>query len=415
MSLSLKSIFKTLREHFRILHSIGNEAKFSATAFFPLFIAIFLPLVYPLVISLTYFHSTVTDRSAVILDLDNSAITRQLTLDLNATQGLYIKNTVNSIDEGYEAVMNREADAFIFFPEDFTTQLKTFKQGDLKVYVYATNMINYASTMTAIQTTVLDKNLEIAIERIANPKGLVRDKAIHTLDPIQYDKLVLYSPALSYAEYICPVLFTLVFHQMGILMLAFSIGFHREKDKVFVKKNLWMVDYLWRILYYVPFFILGMCSVYYGYCTLFDWPHGNRIEIIKLLCFTIVANFPLAVALASVCKDRYTAFQLLLATTVIVFSYSGYVWPTYSMPDWVYQISKFMVEPQTASAMRKIAFKGATLADCQSELDHMYVLFWIYLPFGLLMAHRNLLCLPFKKLFSKKQPEDSAEPTQQQA
>ena len=395
MSLSFKTIFKAIGEHFRIFSSLGNEAKFSIKSFFPIFIAIFLPIVYPLLISLTYYHSTITERSAVILDLDNSYVTRQLTLELDATQGLYIKNTVNTIDEGYEAVMNRDADAFIFFPEDFTTDLKTFKQGDLKVYVYATNMMTYSSTMTAIQTTVLDKNVEIAVERLANPKGLVGEKAVHTLDPIQYDKITLYSPALSYAEYICPLLFTLVFHQIGLLMLAFSIGFQREKDPVFAKKNLWMVDYLWRFIFYVPFFILAMCTVYYGYCSMFDWPHGNRLEIIKMLCCMIAANFPLAVILASCCKDRFTTFQMLLATTVIIFSYSGYVWPTYSMPDWVYNISKFMVEPQAASAMRKIAFKGATLADCQQELNYMFVLFWVYLPFSLLITHRNLLCLPF--------------------
>ena len=414
MSLSFKSILKTIGEHFRIFSSIGNEAKFSVLAIFPLFIAIFLPLVYPLLISLTYYQSTVTTRSAVVLDLDNSEITRQLTFELNATQGLYIKKTVNSIDEGYQAVMDREADAFILFPDDFTTDLKTFKQGNLKVYVYATNMMNYASTMTAIQTTVLDKNLDIAVDRIANPHGLTGEKAKNTLDPVKYEKYTMYSPALSYGEYICPVLFTLVFHQMGILMLAFSIGFHREKDKKFAQKKLWMVDYLWRLLYYVPFFIIGMCVVYYGYCPLFDWPHGNRLELIKVLLFMMAANMPLAFILASLCKDRYTAFQLLLATTLIIFSFSGYVWPTYSMPDWIYHISKFMVEPQVASAMRKISFKGATLADCQHELNYMFVLFWVYLPVAFLVVHRDWLALPFKKLFSRKK-SDTADKTTETA
>lgn len=409
MSLSLKSILKGFFSHFRIFHSIGNEAKFSVTSFFPVFIAIFLPLIYPFIISLTYYHNSVIDRSAVVLDLDNSAISRQLTLDLDATQGLYIKSQVKTIDEGYSAVMNREADAFIFFPEDFSTKIKTFKRGNLKVYVYATNMLNYASALTAIQTTVLDKNVEIAIERVANPKGLVREKAQRTLDPLQYDKHILYSPSLSYAEYVCPILFTLVFHQMGILMLAFSIGYHRERDKEFAKKNLWMVDYLWRFLFYVPFFIGGMAAVYYGYCTLFDWPHGNRLELIKMLLITIAANFPIAAILASLCKDRYTAFQLLLATTLIFFSYSGYVWPTYSMPDWVYNISKYMVEPQVASAMRKISFKGLTLNECQDEIAHMKVLFMLYLPFALLIVHRNIFVWPFKKIASKFRKASSSE------
>ena len=399
--MTFKDVLKEIGQHFRFLHHMGSEAKFSVKAFFPLFIAVFLPLVYPLLISLTYYQSTVIDRSAVVLDMDNSAITRQLTLDMDATQGMYIKRMVNTIDEGYDAVMSREADAFIFFPDDFTEDLKRFEQGNLKVYVYATNMMTYASVLGAIQTTVLDKNVDIAVERIANPKGLVGEKAYNTLDPVKYDKRVLYSPSLSYAEYICPVLFTLVFHQMGLLMLAFSIGFHREVKPEFARRSLWMMDYFGRFLYYVPFFVLGMCAVYYGYCTIFDWPHGNRLELIKLFLLMLAANFPIAAMFASICKDRFTSFLLLLPTTLIIFSYSGYVWPIYSMPEWAPNFMKFLVEPYVASSMRKIAFKGATLADCHTELMHMWVLFWVYLPVSLLVIHRNWLVLPFKSLWAK--------------
>ena len=71
--------------------------------------------------------------------------------------------------------------------------------------VLGVGMMTYASVLTAIQTTVLEKNVQIAVERIANPKGLVGEKAYNTLDPLKFDKRVLYSPSLSYAEYICPV------------------------------------------------------------------------------------------------------------------------------------------------------------------------------------------------------------------
>ena len=281
--MSIKSRLADFFRHFNIFRSFGNEAKFGFKAFLPIFVAVLLPAVYPLIIAVTYSNQTVVERTAVILDLDNSQYTRQLAVDLDATQGLKILYNVDSLDEGISAVLSRQADSFIFFPEDFTASLKRFERGNLKLYVYATNMMIYASALTAIQTTVLDKNVEIAVERIANPKGITGEKAYNMLDPIKYNKSVLYSPTLAYGEYVCPMLFMLVFHQMALLILSLSIGMHRETDKEFAKESLWLTDYLWRYLFYGIFYLLGMLLVFYIYCPLFGIPYGDQARY-RLYC-----------------------------------------------------------------------------------------------------------------------------------
>ena len=175
-------------EHFCFWRSFGDEAKFATIAFIPLFISIVLPIAYPLFMSLTYANQSVVERTAVVLDADNSAHSRDMMLSIDATQGLSIKRRVDTLEEGIQAVMSREADAFVFFPDDFSAKIKRLERGDMKVYVYATNMMIYAATLTALQETVLHKNVSIAVEQIANPKGVTGDKAYNTIDPIQYDK-----------------------------------------------------------------------------------------------------------------------------------------------------------------------------------------------------------------------------------
>ena len=402
---------KKILSHLLFWREFGNEAKFSLVAVLPLFIAILLPIAYPLFISLTYSNQSVVERSAVILDLDNSAISRDLTLSIDATQGVNITRSVQTLDEGIQAVMSRDADAFLFIPEDFSSRIKRFEQGNLKAYVYATNMMIYASIMTGVQQTVLDKNVEIAIERIANSKGIVGERARNTMDPIQYEKQVLYAPTLAYSSYLCPMLFVLVFHQMGLLILAFSVGFHRERDPEFAKRHLWFIDYFWRYLYYFLFLIAGTYFVFYVICPLFGWPCENPLEMIKLIILLTCCHIPLAIAFASFCRDRYTSFQIILGSTLFFFTLSGYVWPYHNLPEWTHGIMDYLAVEPASSAMRRIAFKGATLSECPAECAKLVRLGLTYLVIGLACVHRGIVLLPFRWLRGRRQKAASTAET----
>lgn len=413
---------KSWLEHLCFWRTFGNEAKFSVIAFIPIFISILLPIAYPLLMSLTYANQSVVERTAVVLDADNSALSREMMLDIDATQGLDIKRRVDTLEEGIQAVMTREADVFVFFPDDFSSKIKRFEQGSMKVYVYATNMMIYAAALTALQETVLVKNVDIAVEQIAHPQGVVGEKAYNTIDPINYHKHVLYSPTLAYSTYITPILFTLVFHQMGILILGFSIGFHREREPEFAKKKMWLLDYFWRYLFYAVFIAAGTAFVYGCVCPLFGWARGeNAAEMMKLILLMVGCNFPIAAALASCCGTRYTAFQIVLGSSLIFFTLSGYVWPYYAMPDWIKPVTRYLAIFPTAQGVIKIAFKGAAFADCNREIAELVKLFGIYLVAALAIIHRDLLIRPavlLKNRFRKPSidnAENSAEPAEQQA
>lgn len=400
---------KPFLEHFCFWRQIGDEMRFSVVKFFPLFIALVLPVVYPFFISLTYVNQSVVERKAVVLDMDNSAISRDLILSMDATQGLNITRTVNEIDDGVQAVMSRDADAFILIPQDFSSKIKHYEQGNLKLYIYATNMMIYAAAMTAVQETVLSKNVEIAIDQITNPAGIPADIGQKTLDPIGYQKHILYSPTLAYSTYITPLLFTLVFHQLGILILSFSIGLHRELDPEFAKKRLWFVDYFWRYLWYLALIFLGTIVVYHVICPVFGWRYGSGSDMQKLIMLMTVCHIPVTAAFSSFCRDRYTSFQVLLGSTLFFFTVSGYVWPHFAMPAWVQGVSEYLQITPAAQAFTKIAFKGLEFSDCGAEIVKMIRLGAVYLVGSIIVIHRDIWLKPIGwcvKKFRSRQNAD---------
>ncbi|GEM_PF-519369 len=411
----MKPFLRDILSHFCFWRTLGNEIKFSIIKVFPLFIALAIPIIYPLVMSLTYSNQSVVERSAVVLDLDNSAISRDLVMSIDATQGVMVKRTVDDIEEGIQAIMSRQADSFIFIPEDFSSRIKRFEQGTVKIYVYATNMMLYASVLGGVQSTILDKNVELAIENVANPKGITGERATHTMDPIHYDQRMLYAPTLAYSSYLCPILFVLIFHQMALIIIGFTIGLHRELDEKFRKKKLWFIDIFWRYLWYLPFIFLGTFFVYYGYCNFFGWPNGTPYEMMKLIMLLVCCQIPLGIAIASLCYDRFSPFQYLLASSLLFFTLSGYVWPVFAMPDNIVPVLDYLGIEPAASAMRKITFKGADLVDCPREIKKLLSLCIIYTIGALIVVHRDLPLRPIKTWWAKHRAAKTLEASKDEA
>ena len=400
----MKQIFKNILSHLCFWREMKDEARACFKYVLPLVIAIGVPFIYPGLISLTYSNQSVVERKAVVLDQDNSALSRDLMLSIDATQGVQITRRVNSMEDGVEAVMSREADVFLFFPDDFSSRIKRFEQGELKVYIYATNMMIYAAALTGISQTALDKNVQIAVERLANPAGITGERASAAMDPVRYERQMLYAPTLAYASYLSPILFVIVFHQMGLLVLGFGVGYRREHDEEFRKKKLYYIDYIWRYLYYLIYILIGTVVVYQLITPFFGWPCDHPWEMMKLVTLMVVCQMPLSILIATFCKDRYSSFQYILGLSLFVFTLSGYVWPLYAMPDWAVTVSNYLGIQPAASAMRKITYKGMMLADCPAEISKLIHLSFIYFVIALVAVHRDLVAIPFKKLWQRLRP-----------
>ena len=388
--------------HFNFFKHFWEETKFAFKARYPLVFILIIPFVYPLLISLTYANQSVVERHVVILDEDNSELSRAFTLNVDATQGAQVIRMVHTAEEGVQAVVSREADAFIHLPEDFSVRFKRFEQANAKSYVYATNMMIYASVMTAIQETVLAMNHDLALARVTTPKGIIGERAESIVDPIHYDKAMLFSPTLAYSSFICPVLFLIVVQQMMLIVPGLSIGFRRETDPEFRKRHLWLADYFPHFIFFAIWAIVGVLFIYAFLCPTFGWPMAGLKEMIILAMTICLLHFPISAILMSVAKDKYTTFQLVLALSVPCFMISGYVWPQYSMPGWVASMSDWFLINPIGQALRKVIYKGQTIQDLGVEYQHILRIFVAYCIAALVIVHRGILYRTVKRIRARK-------------
>ncbi len=388
--------------HFNIFKNFWEEIKFAFKARYPFMFIIIIPFVYPLLITLTYANQSVVERHVVIMDEDNSDLSRAFILNVDATQGAEVIRHVYTAEEGVQAVISREADAFIHIPEDFSAKFKRIEQADMKAYVYATNMMIYAAVMTAIQETVLSMNHDLALERVTTPKGITRDRAESIVDPIRYDKAMLFSPTLAYSSFICPVLFLLVVQQMMLIVPGLSIGFRRETDPEFKKRHLWLIDYLPHFIFFAIWAMVGVAFIYGFLCPTFGWPMASFKEMFILAMTICLLHFPISAILMSVAQDKFTTFQLVLALSVPCFMISGYVWPQYSMPGWVSSMSDWFIINPVSQGLRKVVFKGQSIQDLGPEYAKMLKIFVYYCIAAVIIVHRGIIYRTVKRIRARK-------------
>lgn len=388
--------------HFQFFKHFREEAKFAFQARYPLMFILVIPFVYPTLISLTYANQSVVERHVVVLDEDNSDLSRALIMNVDATQGAQVIHHVFSPQEGAQAVLSREADAFVHIPEDFSIRFKRVEQANVKAYVYATNMMIYASVMTAIQETVLGMNHDLALDRVTTPRGIRGLRAQSVVDPIHYDKAVLFSPTLAYASFICPLLFLLVIQQMMLIIPGLSIGLRREKDEAFSSRHLWLIDYLPHFLFFALLSMVGMVFIYAILCPAFGWPMANFGDMFLLSTTICLLHFPISAILMSVARDRYTTFQLVLALSVPCFMISGYIWPQYSMPGWTASMGDWFIINPVSRCLRKMVYKGQSIQDMGAEYAQMFQIFAAYCIAAILIIHRGLAGRMVRRVLAKR-------------
>jgi len=96
-----------------------------------LFFAVFA---YPLVYSIAYKNNVVRDIPVTIVDLDNSATSRQQVRMIDATKELSVSQEVGSIQEARQLFWDGDSKGVILIPEGFEKDLLKGFQTSVSVY-----------------------------------------------------------------------------------------------------------------------------------------------------------------------------------------------------------------------------------------------------------------------------------------
>ena len=168
-------------------------------------------LAYLIVFGMLYIPNIVTAVPAVILDQENSAASRRLVQDFEASDSYDIKGYVTSEEEMRDWLREKTAVAAIEIPKDFSKKAKTGSYSTVLYLTNGSNIILTNITSSAAQDILADFSDHLAAKQAALRYGLNETAVLHRLAPVHAHLRVLYNATQGY----------MFFFMLGLAMVAF--------------------------------------------------------------------------------------------------------------------------------------------------------------------------------------------------
>jgi ABC-2 type transport system permease protein len=302
-----------------------------------------VPVAYAALFGVIYVSGILTDIPVGVVDLDNSALSREVTTAFSNSPKFEIKEEFESYAQLRRSVEEGRVRAGVIIPQGFEQDAALNRGTEVLIVYDASNLIcGYNIRKNALEVI----NEFYADRAAAYLAGLGMDeRAIRdTLDAVSTNFEIWYNPTLGYTTFIYMGLVMMIIHQIGLLLTAISVT--RDKEG-----NSWLqylVSYVssWKIYLgkSLPYFVTNMFN--YALLILLSAELFN-VKIVGDTTLIILLGIVYNIVIVSIgfCISVYardslqvTRYIMLLSTPF--FMVSGFTWPGLYIPGWVDWIGK---------------------------------------------------------------------------
>ena len=341
-----------------------------------------------------YINQTVSKVPVAVVDLDNTAMSRELTRMATAAQQIEVKAVYADRRQAEESMSRDEIYGFMIIPEDMEKNIRNHEQVSVNIFTHGAYVMLHGAIGTAFSTCALTLGATNKVKQIALGKQVPSAKAIAMRDPIPISIQTLYNSSGSYSNYVVPSVLVVILQQsliIGICVLGGSRA-HRRFRKKFrdspVENETVLCRYFGRslayFLHYCSFILFYHCIIY----NLFDFP--RRGEVLPMVVFSIVflaSTINLGMVVSQVFLRRESSMQLFLYLSIPILFLANFSWPSYLMPHWMTALSYILPSTFAVPAWLSIEQMGGDIYDVAPKLYQLAIQGIVYLALGLLLTH----------------------------
>ena len=284
-----------------------------------------------------------TDLPAGVVDLDNTATSRNIIRNLDAFQHIDITARYSSVTEAREAMQRGEIYSFYYIPEGTTEKALSGRQPKVSFYINYSYLIA-GSLLYKDQRTMSELASGAVGQATLLAKGATEEQAMAFLQPIVIDTHALNNPWLNYSVYLCNTLFPGILMLLIFLTTIYTLGTELKEKTA----NEWMqladnsivTAFCGKLApqTIVFFLIAGFYNVYlYGYL---HYPCNSGILPMLLAgLLLVVSSQAFGICLFGLFGNFRLALSAASLWGVISFSISGFTYPVMAMHSTLQAIS----------------------------------------------------------------------------
>jgi ABC-2 type transport system permease protein len=306
----------------------------------------------------------------VIVDQDQSALSRQLVSKFEGSPFFTLYGSSFSIKEANDLLTNDEVDVILHIPNDFEKNLLTGQNPDLQLLINAINS-TAAGLINAYSNYVIADFNRRAITENINYIVPKQNKNINVIYSFWYN------PELNYQIYMLPGILVVLVTIIGAFLAALNIV--REKEMGTIEQiNVTPIQkYHFIIGKLVPFWIIAMMELGLGLTIgriLFDVPIIGSLWVLfgfagAYLLVALGAGLLISTMANTQQQVMFIIFFFLLTFILM----SGIFTPVESMPHWAQKVNILNPFAYFMRVIRMILLKGSGFSDITKEFFSLLI------------------------------------------
>ncbi len=310
--------------------------------------AVILPFISLLFFNGLLKNGVARDLPIAVIDLDNSAISRNVISQLDATPELWIYQTIVNQQKGESLIRQGKIYGLVTIPKNFEADLKSGKQATI-VNQYNSNILlpgglefkTFSKVIGTISAKIFIQNQLL--------KGISMQQAIVNYQPVKLNNHVLSNPYTNYSYYLNSGFLAYFLQIIIILTTIYCFGndlkYNKGNQLLRISNGKLNPIVIGKILpFTIWFFFVGLI-MYYSMFVWQDFPlNGSKTALLIGLFLLIVASQSFALFFLSISNSFSEALTYGSGFAAVSLSFSGITFPIFSMDkilQWISQIFPF--------------------------------------------------------------------------
>ena len=301
-----------------------------------LFIAFIGPLFSFFLIVYIFSPNVPRDLPIAVVDLDHTALSRQITRMVDATSIVKVKRDYLSLDDAKKAIEKGDVDVVLHIPAG--TEKDIYRGSSAKVALYLNNinvvkggLIN-SGVRKALGTLSAGIKLQLQMKN-----GCQQEQAISRIMPVQMHSVLLFNPYTSYSYYLTVGLMPLILIVFVLLGSIYVIGdeLYRGTGPKWLRcagKN-FIIALAGKLL---PYTAIYFCVAMIMNIVLFNFlglPLQGKLSIIIIGELLLILSYQfMAIFLVALTSNMRLSLSLGSAYGMLALTYCGLTFPAVGMP-----------------------------------------------------------------------------------
>lgn len=319
------------------------------------------PLALMLLCGFLYIQHSVKAIPIVILDQDQSEISRMIVRAFQDSEKFTMVKTADSFAELEQDLASERAYVGVAIPPDVSANVKQGRNSQVGIILNGSNLLIMNTAANAANQVIQTLSAGITI-KIMQGAGISEAKAYQAVTALAFRTRVWYNPTTSYVTFMLLGLMGTVLQQVTLLGVALSFVKEREDHtwkQLMGSRLRWWELVAGKFIVYFTLYTANALVMFSLGIHYFGIPmRGDAGLLLVALFVFIVALIGIGMAISILAPSTSQAIEISMLMAVPSFLISGYTWPSMSMPVPIQFLSNLLPLTHFLKVARSVVLMG---------------------------------------------------------